>query len=98
MPQRAGQTVRVLLERDELDASLDGDAARLEVIGEHGFRVGLRDEQNVPKACVCAIDVAEIDGSRPCAIEMQHQARGGLAACRESLAQTDRLKELRLRG
>ena len=39
--QRAGQTVRVLLERDELDASLDGDAVRLEVIGEHGFRVVL---------------------------------------------------------
>ena len=70
MPQHTVDVRTVLGERRELNAPLDDDAVRLEMLVKNGFRFRLRNEQNVWKACVGASDVAEIDRRRVTAIDV----------------------------
>lgn len=82
MAQNASDAVTLNLKPGELDAALDDDTARLEIVDEHGFSVRLGDEQNVRIARVRATDVALVDCRRLTAIDVQHQpCRGPTALC-----------------
>jgi hypothetical protein len=92
--ERAREPIRRPLYVRKFDSSLNGNAARREIVGQDGFCLRLRNEKDEREARIGPTDVAEIDDRRLTAVDVQHQACGAAAAAGQLFPQSEGLKNL----
>ena len=94
MPQGAGNAIRLLLDFFEFDATLDDDAARFEMCGEHSFGSACDTNRMNGKRWSSRPMFPKSIVGRLTVIHMQELSRRRPTAAGELLAQTQRLENL----